>query len=118
MTKKRPWFQLHLSTCVVMMVVACALLWANLRLPQTDQRWLELGWPQPLLIGKDWIVLKELSISFDARELDIPWFLNGNILFHWVLPNLLVALGILVIIAFVAEWIIRKKKRLSDATPI
>ena len=27
--KKRPWFQLHLSTCVVLMFVAGGLMWAN-----------------------------------------------------------------------------------------
>lgn len=27
--KKRAWFQLHLSTCVVLMVVAGVLVWAN-----------------------------------------------------------------------------------------
>lgn len=29
--KKRAWFQLHLSTCVVLMFVAGALVWANVR---------------------------------------------------------------------------------------
>lgn len=30
--KKRPWFRLHLSTCVMLMVVAGALVWANTKL--------------------------------------------------------------------------------------
>lgn len=29
--KKRGWFQVHLSTCVVLMCVAGALVWANVR---------------------------------------------------------------------------------------
>lgn len=37
--KKRPFFQLHLSTCVVLMLVAGGLLWANL----TPKYWWEPG---------------------------------------------------------------------------
>lgn len=47
--KKRPWFQLHLSTCVVMMFVAGALNWANLHDWETDVcktiRYVGNGWP-------------------------------------------------------------------------
>ncbi|MBI3828917.1 MAG: hypothetical protein HY291_05345 [Planctomycetes bacterium] len=50
--KPRRWFQLHLSTCVAMMLIAAGLLWLNVR-PITNPMWegAELdfltgyGWP-------------------------------------------------------------------------
>jgi hypothetical protein len=35
--QRRPWFQVHLSTCVVLMFVASGLLWANVRVREVGQ---------------------------------------------------------------------------------
>ena len=40
--KKRPWFQFHLSTAVVLMFVASGLLWSNLRFTEFE---VESGFP-------------------------------------------------------------------------
>lgn len=52
--KKRPWFQLHLSTCIVLMVVAGVLLWLNLRPPRIIR----------IILSND----KEIAIKYIAFE--------------------------------------------------
>lgn len=43
---KRPWFQFHLSTAIILMFVASGLLWLNI--PQhSDEVFLTRGWPFP-----------------------------------------------------------------------
>lgn len=55
--KKSAWFQLHFGTCVVLMLAAGALMWANLsmRLELRDSRYVK--WPQyASLIDREGIV--------------------------------------------------------------
>jgi len=45
---RRRWFQVHLSTCVVLMFVAGGVIWANVREQQTIEAKTEIrerGWP-------------------------------------------------------------------------
>jgi len=62
MQKKRPWFQIHLSTAILLMLVAGALMWANIKgrekviryadvgeVAESDHHYSEYGWPFKLL---------------------------------------------------------------------
>ncbi|MCK6472592.1 MAG: hypothetical protein L6R28_12680 [Planctomycetes bacterium] len=54
--KKRPWFQLHLSTCVVLMFIAGALVGINIGTYHSIGRYEVYGFPQDAWIpdiGKD-----------------------------------------------------------------
>lgn len=102
-------FQVHLSTALVMMVVAGGIVWANTRpvhfmnddFPKRDT--IAYGWPCDALrflpIGKD-----------------LTWILNE------VHPGLgvdvLVALGILFAVWFVCEWWIRRRDARREEKPI
>jgi len=107
--KKRPWFQYHLSTAIVLMFVASGLLWLNMQphgfmycivedLPSGGGRWLNCfgqayGWPfvcwysHPGL--QDGITVKGPMICLDAAS----------------------ALCLLLPVAFTLEWRIRRKER-------
>lgn len=109
MPKRRAWFQLHLSTCVVLMVVAGALVWANTRpLPH----WLPLrdasarGWPLEFMTP----VLDQTSSG--------AW---AGIIQGWSIGNLLgdlgVAFAILTLTAVSCEFAIRRRKRTSPFPP-
>ena len=98
---KRPWFRFHLSTLVVLSVVAGGLLWANVKpkitidysgsLPPIDEFY---GWPFTALHWTNYVTLDY------SRWRPIGLF--GN---FWV------ALAILATVAFACEWWIRKRVR-------
>ncbi|MCK6472591.1 MAG: hypothetical protein L6R28_12675 [Planctomycetes bacterium] len=132
--KKRPWFQLHLSSCVVLMILAGAIVGANClgrkgyaenadgseRLVYTYRTY---GWP--------WDVWTEFTDverfengrfirSIDRYEaatkpgtsaLNNPW---GKIAAR-ALKNALVGLSILAVTALACEWIIRRRERARAA---
>jgi hypothetical protein len=96
---KRNFWQFHLFTATLLMFVCSGLLWANVSTYkfyvdsgfQADRAW---GWPFPWLIWMDHPV---------GRDTESHLFL-GSIL------NPAVAVAILGIIAFVSEFIIRRRE--------
>jgi hypothetical protein len=116
-TKRRPWFQFHLSTCVILMFVAGGLLWANVTergfgahftskgLPYVvfglhPER--GLGWPLPFLKW-DWEVGEgELSMHFVSRLPQSCWS------FVALAADLAVALAVLALVGLLCEWRIRR----------
>ena len=97
--KKRPWFQYHLSTAIVVMFVASGLLWLNVR----NQNWIHLpdddlpsyGWPF-IYFNRYWMFEGSKSLFYNEWYC---WHLIGNIL---------IALAIVIVVAFVCEWHIRR----------
>ncbi len=97
--KKRPWFQFHLSTAVVLMFVAAGLLWLNMR--DTWSPWVILhGWP---------FVATERMVHFDN---DFPFALHVKPL--GLAANALFALVVLYLVAFLCEWRIRRKSARAE----
>lgn len=131
---KRRWLQISLSTAFVMTLVAALLLWPNVNFVpdnmnaygNADHYW-ERGWPfrmneanywwEPRL---DWIddrwsawwhdyrlaykVDSSPRIKVKPQGIAGTWYLSGVIL------NSLVAIGILVAVAFICEWLIRRRE--------
>jgi len=121
---KRRWFQIHLSTAVVLMLVAGVLLWANVRERQ-GHRYVTLdseeaavqsalgihdpysvvrGWPfthQEWLSSKTDIFKSALLAWAEAQVYGNLWYPGS------LAMNVLVALVILLSTASVCEWRIR-----------
>jgi hypothetical protein len=119
--KKRPWFQFHLSTAIVLMFVAAILLWANLRptirsiaivsgLPNVEEH--SRGWPV-----RFWTTVLVFSgthrVSFEpepytdyADDMPMPRFWTGMLAADGAVAVVtLLATGVLL------EWRIRRKER-------
>lgn len=124
-TPKLVWYQLHLSTCIVLMVTAGVLVWANLQsypaaaMVRNDGRWmgfhphesstmLGVGWP-----GCFYIYPKPLKAEFAALFLEEPKTVHGDWDVGHLCGNLMIALIILICTAYVCEWIIRRRERAS-----
>ncbi|HYG78437.1 MAG TPA: hypothetical protein VEK08_25775 [Planctomycetota bacterium] len=104
---KPRWFQLHLSTCVVLMFVAGGLLWANLverkQIDSDNRVWAHLGWPI-------WFTstFKGGWISIGKPE---RWYE-----FHstWLVFDVLIGLALLFTVATAIESYLRRRE---DRTP-
>ena len=108
--RKRPWFQIHLSTAVVLMVVAGVLVWANVRKPVVlirNSRIIELdrmGWP--------WNAESSIGGYLDQtpdqaiRNARLRYF--GTSEFYL---NLITALAILTAVAVGCEYLIRRREK-------
>jgi len=126
-TKKRPWFQYHLSTAVVLMFVAAGLLWLNVRggaeygsLSQHDG-YQYLGWPAPLFVraititgGKHDEPASERPFRVDQH--DYVFISNSEWQFHWL--NILALdvisnVGLLILTGMSLEMWIRFRERMS-----
>ena len=59
--QRRRWFQLSLTTCIVMMVVAGGLVWANIRRDEVRSGLIKAGWPFLYFVGSKYI-------AFDSRS--------------------------------------------------
>lgn len=73
MPKPRPWFQIHLSTAVVLMIVSGGLLWANLRrqpvpIFQDVSYFYEQGWPCVVHI----VILRADPLVLSPDAFDFP----------------------------------------------
>ena len=133
---RRPRFQFHLSTAIVLMFVAGGILWANMRdsrytvsvdsgeifmtLPlQTQGVAYTFGWPSVLHEGArplrlrvrnvensdQWWVYTDAEADLRERSsFDGSWRMAGIAL------NLLTALAILLALAVLLEWRIRRKR--------
>jgi len=115
------WFQLSLTTCIVMMVVAGVLVWANLKSEEmTWDAWdatadgravagysNNRGWPFMAFKGspewqtRDQQVLLKLQVSTRTSELSF-WYASIDVA---------VAFTILAATAFACEWYTRRHAR-------
>ena len=106
--KKRPWFQFHLSTAVIMMFVASGLLWANLRESVEFVSWARRdflhGWPFIAHYTRMTLDSEEAVLMYNAGDI-CGWRWPGVVL------NIACALGLVVVVAVVCEWPIRRKER-------
>ncbi|MCK6474726.1 MAG: hypothetical protein L6R28_23645 [Planctomycetes bacterium] len=119
--KKRAWFQLHLITCVVLMVVAGALVWVNLRARPVDfhhngqTHWFERGWPWKMFEARrgwqpslEWKEPENVAIKGPVPPTtEDPGILEGE---WWVKPllmNLVVAVTLLACAVVGWEFLVR-----------
>ena len=120
--KKRSWFQVHLSTAVVLMITAGVLMLANLRPPKIvdyDQfltlSFYSSGWPFRELNTfeqKGSPNLRELLEIEDLRQELLS--LRNTSRFSslpTMLANVAVALAILTAVAMGCEWWVRRRER-------
>lgn len=125
--KKRPLFQYHLSTAIVVMFVASGVLWLNVRLD---------NWPYQLggrlvgeSLGRGWPLMairhqggyhhyKEITVNGQKQwqewnelmpNAEIELCPNGIII------DAVVAFAILGIIGYFCEWLIRRKAAKVEA---
>jgi len=105
--KKRPLFQIHLSTAIVLMFVAGGLLWANVR-PIHDGRVIGLN----SRLG-NWVPSYVRGFPISVQK----WYDDGdtNYKSEWSLPgiaaNTAAALLILTAATAVSEYLIRRRER-------
>jgi len=93
-TKRRRWFQLSLTTCIVMMAVAGGLVWANMKSS------LSIGWPS--------ICYRNLLFNpVGGPHLNTYhfWYTDRLIL------DVVAALALLAVTAFACEFFIRRRER-------
>jgi hypothetical protein len=112
---KRRWFQIHLSTAIVMMFAASGLLWLNLRLVRathpeliefgpSSRTWIETrGWPYAVCIRE---AINSYSFDGPFKETGVEESTHWNAAWQ----NALVALITLIVIAFCAECFIRRER--------
>jgi hypothetical protein len=116
----RRWFQIHLSTAVLLMFVAAGLLSASLRPVFKEKRFLRTcryGWPleahqtpnpnrlirAPQLVTLD---SEEATISVgQILDIEPPWNYRALTI------DVLVAIGVLITFAALSEWRIRRHER-------
>lgn len=109
--KPRRWFQLHLSTCVIMMFVASGLVWLNVRAnsnPQFEGNTIDYldgyGWPLYYYYasnGKFTIV----DLAFAVVEYGL---VLNEILWKAVCFNGIVSLFVLITTACCCEFLLRR----------
>ena len=98
---RRAWFQLHLSTAIVLMFVAGGLLWANIRVQEVSSIY-----PFPFLIeyARGWPMLYLNYSRVGAPPNDQYWtWLN-------LLINLLCSIGLLTVVAAISERVLRRRE--------
>lgn len=111
---KRPWFQFHLSTAIILMFVAAGLLWLNLN-PPGGERWLP-GFYVGLLEPGYWSVARGWPYTCwnmygNERDSHVTWY------YGHLTVDVVIAAGILVFVAVVCEWRIRRNQRTTNNKP-
>jgi hypothetical protein len=113
----RKWFQIHLSTAIVLMVLAGGMVWLNVSWQQSvlfdshGGHQYAYGWPVHCFVVKHqyFLVTAESQILGGAlREYDALTF---GLIMKWIVPNALATLGVLGIAAVILEWRIRREAR-------
>ena len=66
--KKRPWFQIHLSTAIVLMVMAGLLVWANVRPIEVIETYTARDQPYQTIRGPGWPVYWEGTFACSSIE--------------------------------------------------
>lgn len=104
--RKRAWFQLHLSTCVVLMLAAGVLMWANIQFI-VDLDYGERGWP--------WPYYREVyTIQYIGRSRPLPEFDKWPEPYYMIdslVMDIGVGIAILAVIAAFCEWLIRRRRK-------
>lgn len=116
--RKRPWFQLHLTTCVVLMLVGAVLIWLNLAeqisfdsdtFANVDTPGIRVGWPRCALFMEDGSIYVG---GTESRNRPRGYSSFGpKIIYDWLLPDVLAAIGLLASAALSCEWSIRRRAR-------
>jgi len=99
--KKRRWFRIHLSTAIVLMFVAGAVLWAN-TIPQ-DGGYYQLFYPPEMFVKR--------AFGFPLKFLIVSDVHSGMWNYGALTANIVAALTILSAVTFVCEWRIRREAR-------
>ena len=118
--KKRPWFQYHLSTVVVLMFVAGGIMALNW-FRQADEYGVEGPGLDPLIVkspGYGWpFRFTDFSVVYMIQRapnsggiVDIP-IVTRRISYSWLAADIAVALAILLGTAMALEWPIRRRER-------
>lgn len=141
--RKRARFQLHLSTCVVLMLAAGILLWANVRERVRESGDVEVsfrqsgleghkttaedrGWPATLVTASYERVYEcRLKYQPDPRQSVLPIEeIPGTSKFNapsvawnalYCIVDLFCAIGIFASVGFGCEWLLRRRRRKSTA---
>jgi len=122
--KKRRWFQVHLSTAVLLMLTSGFLFWANLSTTAVNKYAESIdydghhetsGWPfeaqyiitipKDIGVAAQYYGVKDPSLTLKKDLTLKKWRRGGFIL------NFLVALAILATTAFACEFLIRRRAR-------
>jgi len=113
--KRRAWFQIHLSTAIVMMFVAGGLMWMNMRLQRFEdlpfdankQEYLKIGWIEAYGWPKYAFIRCPLyGGSAVYREMGV----NESFLLSYAAINLATAITILLLTTFLCERQIRRRE--------
>jgi hypothetical protein len=119
--KKRPWFQFHLSTAIVMMLVAAGLLWLNLG-PTIRSIEVVLGEPMVEAHARGWpfcfwstvfVPSGRYKIAFEPEPYTdyVPGMPMPRVRFGMLAADAVIAIAILLAVAALLEWRIRRKER-------
>ena len=107
---KRSFWQLHLSTALVLMLVAGVLLWAS-----TQRQWEKIEPPEPRVVAgptyqglfsgwqRGWPFMMQAEPGILENYESVP--LQPK----WLAANLLVSVAILIAIAALLEYLIRRR---------
>jgi len=118
--QKRPRFRMHLSTAIIMMLVASALVWANFwpRTEGTSSTFISasllsdafglsapkaFGWPFDFCVASE-------ALAISGVELKYLWLETVS--------NFLIAYSILISVSFLSEWFIRWWSRTKQASQL
>lgn len=118
--RPRPWAHLHLSTCVVLMAVASVVVWLNLseqwarsevNLPVFTEHAPVIGWPNAAWFGEgDVRIVSRCPCPGGSTVYMRYQMMDLGVILDWVLPDLSVALALLVWAAVPCELAIRLRK--------
>jgi hypothetical protein len=100
--KKRPWFQFHLSTLIMVTFVAGGLIWANVRVwkpSDTPDNWKMIGWP----------FAYRCSLCKWGEDLSVVCFGPTFIPEHFA-ADIGIAIVILIAVFVALEYLIRRKE--------
>ena len=108
--RKRPWFQFHLSTAIVLMFVAGGILWANLQERIVYEFYADLifcevhGRGLPLCFQR---LTSQTEGSDEVTHLygTMSWRYDG------LAVDLVLALVVLLAVGSICEWLIRRRER-------
>ena len=128
--KKRPWFQFHLSTAVVLMFVAGGLMWANTHCESYvlysdgggddgggctgNKTYLGRGWPLEWHFSRFEATPDELSVSSIRRIPGERWrrYTTSPVVLYWRLTlDLTAGFAVIAATSLVCEWSIRRRER-------
>ena len=113
---KRRWFQVHLSTAIVMMFVAGGMMWVNFGWARTAFDETQAGtqyahgWPvEGVDDGRRYYILVRDTRVLGAAITVYDQFGLGVIM-DWILPNCAAAIGIVGAAGYLLEWRIRRRE--------